>query len=768
MGKTKQVGNQLQIEREDMPIFTMQEQELFAPEAFEAQLAEQVQLADAYKEETPDTLALYREKTAEMKDTAKLGSISIKGEKSVRHAKNEKIRRSRALTEKATADTEEIYTQLTQITQEPLQQEPQTALSFLEQYRFTPQMFTSGSIRENFKEYVNLVRSYRKLQEQAKGQQNTVFSVRLEALSPIMEAFSHRLTVYCEQNRVSLAGGILADKQKAAQLSKEEIEGWYTLVTARAQETEELPQAQETSLTAEALRERYFQMTALLEDAEVDEASDANMLAGLRLQTQRCQADYLLALRREECESRRQKGEDVSALEEKLRALQADARRLAHREMRMEMGMKQVSDKTQPVRRTREEAISTHSDLKSYQSRDELSALCRALQTAGGAPELVAKLEQYVKGTRYRVGYTKERENLQAARKAVEEALQGETSQQLRDALTGVKTYFDRMTNGTLVIPQGATVLDYTNKRPQEKGRGGKGSTRNAMIRKVSYWSNQKDTPLFAHEPTINDLKQRLVSNCYMMAATAGLVEFSPELLKDCIVDEGDSVVVRLYEWQEVEQEQPAVIEPEDELLDDKDDMVEITLVPKRELVPIYVRVNKEIPRIAGADALSSGALWMQMIEKACAFVGREGITGYQSLWYGDGGDFLERLLGISPKPVDTEDTDALFEEIRTGRERGYVYNAGTDAGAGSEDGLNGGHAYTVMGAKEINGKKYALLRNPYSTYSLQYQEDGSKSRTGDLINVSSDETYGQFYIEVNDFARHFGRVTRTNVGRRE
>ena len=306
MGKTKQVGNQLQIEREDMPIFTMQEQELFAPEAFEAQLAEQVQLADAYKEETPDTLALYREKTAEMKDTAKLGSISIKGEKSVRHAKNEKIRRSRALTEKATADTEEIYTQLTQITQEPLQQEPQTALSFLEQYRFTPQMFTSGSIRENFKEYVNLVRSYRKLQEQAKGQQNTVFSVRLEALSPIMEAFSHRLTVYCEQNRVSLAGGILSDKQKAAQLSKEEIEGWYTLVTARAQETEELPQAQETSLTAEALRERYFQMAALLEDAEADEASDANMLAGLRLQIQRCQADYLLALRREECESRRQ------------------------------------------------------------------------------------------------------------------------------------------------------------------------------------------------------------------------------------------------------------------------------------------------------------------------------------------------------------------------------------------------------------------------------------------------------------------------------
>ena len=70
------------------------------------------------------------------------------------------------------------------------------------------------------------------------------------------------------------------------------------------------------------------------------------------------------------------------------------------------------------------------------------------------------------------------------------------------------------------------------------------------------------------------------------------------------------------------------------------------------------------------------------------------------------------------------------------------------------------------MGAKEINGKKYVLLRNPYSTYSLQYQEDGARSRTGNLINVSSDETYGQFYIEIEDFARHFRNITRTNVGK--
>lgn len=763
MGKTKQAGNQLQIGRENMPIFTMQEEKLFAPEVFAEQvqqLTEQVQQSVAYnKAEVPDTLALYREKTAEMKDTAKLGSISIKGKKSVRQAKNEKIRSGRKLTEKATADTEEIHKQLEQLTKEPLQQEPQTALIFLEQYRFTPQMFTSGSIRQNFKEYVNLERAYRQLQEQAK---DPVFLERLEALSPIMEAFSRRLKVYCEQNRVSLAGEILSDKQKAAQLTKEEIENWYTLVTARAQEEADLPQTQEPPLTTEELRERYFQMTAVLKKAEAEETIDADMLAGLRLQTQRCQADYLLALRREECEARRQKGDDVTAMEENLHTLEADVRSLAHREMRMEMGMKQATDKLQTVRRTREEAISTHSDQLSYQSRDELSALCRVLQTAGGAPDIVAKIEQYVKGTRYRVGYTKERENLQVARKAVEKALSVENPQQLQKALADVKAYFDRMTNGTLVIPPGAEIKDFTNKRPKETGKNiYGGSTRNSLIRKVSYWSNQKDTPLFAHEPTINDLKQRLVSNCYMMAATAGLVEFSPKLLKDCIVDEGDSVVVRLYE--EIEQKKSAETEPAD-MGGDDEDFEEIS-IPKRELVPIYVRVSKEIPRIAGADALSSGALWMQMIEKACAFVGREGATGYQSLWYGHGETFLKRLLGISWENVD-EKGDALFEEIRTGRERGYVYNAGTQGAAGSEDGLNGGHAYTVMGAKEINGKKYVLLRNPYSTYSLQYQEDGARSRTGNLINVSSDETYGQFYIEMGEFERHFKNITRTNVGK--
>lgn len=765
--------NQLQKEREHKLQITTQEQQTIETTAFDERFLQLTQESYANQTAEPDSLALYREKTAEMKDTAELGGTSGKGKKSINAEKKEKIRRSKALTGKATAYTEEIHTQLAQVQQETTKNDPELQLRFLEQYRFTPQMFVSSNIRANFKEYVSLVNSYYKLQGLYEESEDAAGMQRLEALAPIVEAFTHRLSVYCEQNRVFLSGEILADKQKASQLTQQEIDNWYGLVSEYEPETAELPAAPEEQLTAEEMKQVCTQIHLLREDAEADPNSDPAWLEDLQLREQRYQAYYLLAAKKAELAD----GGDTAELKQTIRELQEDVRRLELRKLRMELGMPQAGQQTETIRRTREEAISTDSDKLSYQSRDRLAALNRSLQEAGGSPDTVALIGQYVQGTRYRVGYTRERENLQAARKAVEKALQQENNEQIREALLGVKSYFDTMTNGTLVVPEGAEILDFRNKRPEETGTGQSGATRNALIRKLTYWSDQKDTPLFAHEPTVNDLKQRLVSNCYMMASVAGLVEFSPEILKSCIVDEGDSVVVRLYERRVVEkakkqpEEETSVEElTEGELQEDQlgkdllDGFEVVDDFEETELAPIYVRVSKEIPRIAGADALSSGALWMQMIEKACAFVGRNGVKGYQSLWYGEVGSFLERLLGISKEPVGTEDEDALFEEIRTGKERGYVYHAGSKGTAGKEDGLNGGHAYTVMGAKEIDGKKCILLRNPYSTFSLQYQENGEKTRTGDLINVSSDETYGQFYIEVSDFVRTFERVSRTNI----
>lgn len=443
--------------------------------------------------------------------------------------------------------------------------------------------------------------------------------------------------------------------------------------------------------------------------------------------------------------------------------------------------VEEVQMEKQSVTRTREEATSTYSDLMSNASREELYQLNQQLAENEGMDQIVQLINLYLEGTRYEVGYTEERKRLKAVINAVKTV--DETK---KEVVKPIVDYLESMTNGTLDMSnvQEEYIKDYTKQKLKDRGNKKKrGRRRNAIIRKFSYWSNQKDTPLFAHEPTVNDLKQHLVSNCYMVASTAALVNINPSLLKDCIKDNGDGTVfVRLYKKEErpVKKTVSEEIEKENKFdnsieVNEEDiflDMEFIEDIESMETVytPYYVKVTKEVPRIGGADALSAGALWMQMIEKAVAFEGRDGGVGYSSLWYGEGGDFLERLLGI-PKtsfPVNDEnDVETLYDNLLHAQEQKIIYNAGTKNTVGASDGLNAGHAYTVMGAKEINGKKYVLLRNPYSTHSLQYDEEkGSEkiTRTGNLLDISSDETYGQFYMEINEFCEKFSHITYTDL----
>lgn len=519
--------------------------------------------------------------------------------------------------------------------------------------------------------------------------------------------------------------------------------------------------------------------------------------------------------------------------------------------------------------RTREEATNTLSDQLSSRHRNDLRGIVQ--NDLGGLAQvegryvpqqdtpLTRALCDYCNGDRYSVGYTEERRRLQVALRELEKARReiggwsDDEKLQREQYIRGIgslQALFAEMTNGTLEIPEehvDTRVEDYTDRCPAEVGTIERGSFRNALIRGLTYWSDQKETPLFSHDPTVNDLKQRTVSNCYMVAATAGLVNVDPALLKRCIRDNQDgTVTVRLYNKVITGSEQIkeanskelvelvkkstekawSLVKPDDggdpptgeklkqkvlEILDSSmNDFDERTFYQDRELLmtiiqnvlnelevfddyeedsaaleiekaldaagklhkaipsyePVYVKVSKEIPRIAAADALSAGALWMQMIEKACAFVGRNGVKGYQSLWYGEGGEFLERLLGVAPEQVSTTDEEQLFEDICRCQEQRMVYNAGTKGSVGAQDGLNAGHAYTVMGGKTVGNKKYVLLRNPYSTMSLKYETNGTKSRTGMHLDTQSDETYGQFYMEFEEFLQKFQNLTRTDLNR--
>ncbi|MDO4426482.1 MAG: hypothetical protein Q4D17_12055, partial [Planctomycetia bacterium] len=62
-------------------------------------------------------------------------------------------------------------------------------------------------------------------------------------------------------------------------------------------------------------------------------------------------------------------------------------------------------------------------------------------------------------------------------------------------------------------------------------------------------WKDVKEMPLFSHEPTIDDIQQGCLGDCYMEAALADLVVNHPEEIKQCMKDNGDgTVTVRFFE----------------------------------------------------------------------------------------------------------------------------------------------------------------------------------------------------------------------------
>ncbi len=752
------------------------------PQQQQQQLGAQLQpeMWDDLQKEQMDPHQLYLEQTASMQDTAKLGKTSFKANTVEKQTRNNKIKEAKKLTEKATAYTVEIHSALKELQEQPAEQ-PEAAilLQKLEQYPFRPQMFLTGEIRANFKEFVSLVRDYDQLKQL---DQAGAYAERINALEPLMREFRIRLQAFCEQNRVTLEGRILGEKEAVLKLTSFDIENWYQQVQQYTEHRESItPDPDEQPTDLETVEKQYQEVKEQRELAQADDETEDELIEELEEQEQLLKAQTMV-------KQQEQKIEDDGAapeLLEKLEETKEDLQRLERRQMREEAGRAQAQPVTggEVLKRTREDAITTHSDMLSIQSRELLGGMSRELREAGlGAVSDI--VDSYVKGTRYQVGYTEERNRLKKAMKAVADAKgQPGLAEDARLILEQMENYFAHMTNGTLPeinqenVPEGH-YFDYVGKEVEESGKTTGGVKRNTVLRALSYWSNQRNTPLFSHEPTVNDLKQRLVSNCYMVASVAGVVALEPALLKECIRDNGDgTVTVRLFEWEEVTDEKlqeeeteqiPQKTETEQELEEDEDpddwrNAFKESEETRYELKPVYVRVSKEIPRIAGADALSAGALWMQMIEKACAYRGR-GAKGYRSLWYGEGGGFLTRLLGVEPEHVENQSDDELFANICNATNERFVYNAGSRNDAGSSKGLNSGHAYTVLGAKEENGQRYVLLRNPYSTHSLQYKKDGGKNTTGSLLDISSDETYGQFYMKFEDFRKNFASITRTDL----
>lgn len=63
------------------------------------------------------------------------------------------------------------------------------------------------------------------------------------------------------------------------------------------------------------------------------------------------------------------------------------------------------------------------------------------------------------------------------------------------------------------------------------------------------HYTDRRNDPLFPHEPSMNDVKQAALGDCYLQAAVSTLVMNDPQKLKETMVDNGDgTVTVRFYQ----------------------------------------------------------------------------------------------------------------------------------------------------------------------------------------------------------------------------
>ncbi len=719
-------------------------------------------------------------------------------------------------------------------------------LGRLSSVHFTGKMFTSAYIAQHFMSCYEIVDNYKRFKSLGliDHEQNEIKEDFLKNNSELFELFSKRINEFAKKNHIDLFSGDGTEQKlrEDEKISSADFNRWLILIgDVKAQRNEErlnkvlestkdirLQESDLKNLEKPVEKVDYIEIDQFADYYEMDTATriksipklkaDINavmleigpeaptlMKVDLRKELSSLQA----MLRFAEAELamykvRQQGGDDIESLKKnfpaevkELYAASENIRKLQKREVSDFDIVKTVNRDIGKL--SREEAMSTYSDQASMKKRINILRLSDALlrkfdpndnninNDNVAASELNKLISKYFDKNFYKVGDRQES-------KAMKKVLLYIKDNDLRSkpAFSDLIKEIDSMTNGSLDfdlknVPKHAVYYDKADARPvalttQGMSRPAFGKL-SSLYAKFTKWEDRRDEPLFPHEPTVNDLRQGKVSNCWMVSATTALINYDPQIIKNALKDNGDgTVTVRLFKHERT--------------------------TDSVKTVPMYIRVKKETPKLwVGGAINTSGALWMHMLEKAAAFVGYRKADqmmpelGYNSLWHGAQGDWLFALTGQSHEILafsagmqeqqgmdfesqvymhgfkginipskggfqaaikDEKFRSELFNDILHARENGYVYTYGTKNNHAT--GMNNGHAYTVLGAKEVDGEKYVILRNPYGNMSTMYDEKGKLYKTDWHLSYSMNETYGQFIIKLDDFCKNGNMISRLDM----
>lgn len=220
-----------------------------------------------------------------------------------------------------------------------------------------------------------------------------------------------------------------------------------------------------------------------------------------------------------------------------------------------------------------------------------------------------------------------------------------------------------------------------------------------------------------------NDVMQKYLADCYLIAAMAATARANPELIEKAFKKRSDGTYdVTIYEQKGAK------------------------------WVPTKVHIDADLPHndwyhLQYASARDEKELWPALLEKA--FAAKAG--SYAAIEGGVPGDALSALTGKPTTMIDFQErgvkADQVFEALSLAVKERRPATASTYGESSNakytNSGLYSDHAYSVWGTETSGGKKYVQLRNPW----------------GESEPANNGRDDGIFKMELGEFMKMYANV---------
>jgi hypothetical protein len=211
-------------------------------------------------------------------------------------------------------------------------------------------------------------------------------------------------------------------------------------------------------------------------------------------------------------------------------------------------------------------------------------------------------------------------------------------------------------------------------------------------------YADFSSSPLFVGPPTLEDVNQGSVGDCYFLAALGGLTLADPQVIVQMVTELGDGTyAVRFH-----------------------DDFGQ----------EVYLRVDGELPvlssnpsYLAYAKQGAEGQVWVPVVEKAFAYM-RTGENSYASLHGGWMAEVFDRVAAADsttdylPGMAEADVWQLFAEHI----DAGHAVTLGSYSGAASP--IVGNHAYAVYSVSSTGDDLFVTVFNPWGVDGRSWDSD--------------------------------------------